>query len=52
MLSVAVLRPLVGTLRRDFGRVLGTRCFALSAPGKIVAEHFGFDPAQVIAEAK
>jgi transketolase len=34
------------------GAVLGMRCFGLSAPGKIVAEHFGFDPAHVIAAAK
>jgi transketolase len=27
-------------------------CFKLSAPGKIVAEHFRFDPAQIIAAAK
>ena len=34
------------------GAILGMRCFGLSAPGKIVAEHFGFDPGHVIAAAK
>lgn len=34
------------------GCILGMRCFGLSAPAKIVAEHFGFMPARVAAAAR
>jgi transketolase len=34
------------------GVILGMRSFGLSAPAKIVTEHFGFDPARVITAAK
>lgn len=34
------------------GAILGMRSFGLSAPAKIVAEHFGFDPGHVITAAK
>lgn len=34
------------------GAVLGMRSFGLSAPAKIVADHFGFDPGHVITAAK
>ena len=34
------------------GSILGMRCFGLSAPAKIVAEHFGFEPARVADAAR
>jgi transketolase len=34
------------------GTILGMRCFGLSAPGAIVADHFGFTPERVVAAAK
>jgi len=34
------------------GRVLGMHCFGLSAPAKVVARHFGFEPGHVVAAAK
>ena len=34
------------------GTVLGMRTFGMSAPMKIVAEHFGFTPDHVAAVAK
>jgi transketolase len=34
------------------GAILGMRSFGLSAPAKIVAEHFGFDSGHVISAAK
>jgi transketolase len=34
------------------GVVLGMRTFGMSAPMKIVAEHFGFTPEHVVAAAK
>ena len=34
------------------GRILGMHSFGLSAPAKIVAQHFGFEPAHVIAAAR
>lgn len=35
-----------------YGVVLGMRTFGMSAPMKIVAEHFGFTPEHVVAAAK
>jgi transketolase len=34
------------------GRILGLDTFGLSAPMKVVAQHFGFEPAQVATAAK
>jgi transketolase len=34
------------------GTILGIDTFGLSAPGKVVAEHFGFEPKHVIAAAR
>jgi transketolase len=34
------------------GCILGMHGFGLSAAGKVVAEHFGFEPAHVVAAAK
>jgi transketolase len=34
------------------GTILGMHTFGLSAPMKIVAQHFGFDPEHVVAAAK
>jgi transketolase len=34
------------------GKVLGMKTFGMSAPIKVVTEHFGFVPEQVVAEAK
>jgi transketolase len=34
------------------GTILGLHTFGLSAPMKVVAQHFGFDPAHVVAAAK
>lgn len=34
------------------GCILGMRCFGLSAPARIVAEHFGFEPAHIVDAAK
>jgi transketolase len=34
------------------GVVLGMRTFGMSAPMKVVAEHYGFTPAAVIAAAR
>ena len=34
------------------GAILGMRCFGLSAPGKVVAEYFGFTAEHVVAAAK
>jgi transketolase len=34
------------------GAILGIDSFGLSAPGKVVAEHFGFDAGHVVAAAK
>jgi transketolase len=34
------------------GSILGMRCFGESAPAKVVADHFGFNPGHVIAAAK
>ncbi len=34
------------------GSILAMRSFGLSAPGKVVAEHFGFTPARVVAAAR
>ena len=34
------------------GAVLGMRSFGLSAPMKVVAEHFGFEPEHVVAAAR
>ena len=34
------------------GAILGMRCFGLSGPGKIVADHFGFTPGHVVTAAK
>ena len=34
------------------GAILGMRTFGLAAPGKVAAQHFGFEPAQVVAAAK
>ena len=34
------------------GTTLGMRTFGLSAPMKVVAEHFGFDPEHVVAAAR
>jgi len=34
------------------GAILGLRTFGLSAPMKVVAQHFGFEPARVVAAAK
>ena len=34
------------------GTILGLHTFGLSAPLKVVAQHFGFDPAHVVAAAK
>jgi transketolase len=34
------------------GSVLGMHCFGLSAPAKVVAKHFGFEPGHVVAAAK
>jgi len=34
------------------GCILGMRSFGLSAPGKVVARHFGFEPGHVVAAAK
>jgi transketolase len=34
------------------GCMLGMHCFGLSAPGKVVAQHFGFEPKHVVAAAK
>jgi len=30
------------------GSVLGMRSFGLSAPGKVVAQHFGFEPTHIV----
>jgi transketolase len=34
------------------GTILGMRSFGLSAPMKVVAQHFGFEPNQVVAAAR
>jgi transketolase len=34
------------------GSILGMHCFGLSAPAKVVAQHFGFEPGHVVAAAK
>lgn len=34
------------------GSILGMRSFGLSAPGKVVAQHFGFNPEHVAAAAR
>ena len=34
------------------GYTIGVHCFGLSAPGKVVAQHFGFEPEHVVAAAK
>ncbi len=34
------------------GSILGLNTFGLSAPAKVVAQHFGFDPAHVVTAAK
>jgi transketolase len=34
------------------GAILGMRSFGLSAPMKVVAEHFGFEPEQIAAAAR
>jgi transketolase len=34
------------------GAILGMRTFGLSAPMKVVAEHFGFEPGHVVAAAR
>jgi transketolase len=34
------------------GVVLGMRTFGMSAPMKVVSEHFGFTPEHVVAAAK
>ncbi|MFL6647245.1 MAG: transketolase [Sulfurifustaceae bacterium] len=34
------------------GTILGVHTFGLSAPMKVVAQHFGFEPAHVVAAAK
>jgi transketolase len=34
------------------GTILGMRSFGLSAPMKVVAEHFGFEPEQIVAAAR
>jgi transketolase len=34
------------------GAVLAMDSFGLSAPSKVVAKHFGFEPAHVVAAAK
>ena len=34
------------------GAVIAMRSFGLSAPGKVVQAHFGFDVAHVVAAAK
>jgi transketolase len=34
------------------GAILGIDTFGLSAPGKVVAEHFGFEPRHVVAAAR
>ena len=34
------------------GTILGLHTFGLSAPMKVVAQHFGFEPAHVVAAAK
>jgi transketolase len=34
------------------GAILALHSFGLSAPSKVVAEHFGFEPAHVVAAAK
>jgi transketolase len=34
------------------GTILGIDTFGLSAPGKVVAEHFGFEPRHVVAAAR
>jgi transketolase len=34
------------------GAILGMRSFGLSAPMKVVAEHFGFEPEHVVAAAR
>ena len=34
------------------GAILALHSFGLSAPSKVVAEHFGFEPAHVVVAAK
>ena len=34
------------------GAILGMRSFGLSAPMKVVAEHFGFEPGHVVTAAR
>jgi transketolase len=34
------------------GTILGLHTFGLSAPLKVVAQHFGFEPAHVVAAAR
>jgi len=34
------------------GTILGMRSFGLSAPMKVVAQHFGFEPEQIVAAAR
>jgi transketolase len=34
------------------GTILGMRSFGLSAPMKVVAEHFGFEPEQIVVAAR
>ena len=34
------------------GAILGLHTFGMSAPQKVVAQHFGFEPAHVVAAAK
>ena len=34
------------------GSILGMHSFGLSAPGKVVAQHFGFEPAHVVEAAR
>jgi transketolase len=34
------------------GTILGLQTFGLSAPIKVVAQHFGFEPAHVVAAAR
>jgi transketolase len=41
-----------GRYAGHYGVVLGMRTFGMSAPMKIVAEHFGFTPEHVVAAAK